>query len=82
MTPKLKSRLTLTAVAAAPFLALGCSPVNDTATPGYTWQERDIEIRRNISMEGKMLLDDVDRHVLMWRPVSQLSYWNIRKMSP
>lgn len=82
-----KTKNLLSAAAAAVLLGtlggsnVGCSPVNDTLTPAYTLQEHNIEVARNISMEGKMLHDDLD-HLLLLRPVSQLSYWNIRKMSP
>ena len=80
-TPIAAAALAGSALAATAGLA-GCSPVNDTVTPGYTYEERSIEIRRNISMEGKLFLEDIDEHVLMWRPVTQLSYWNVRQMSP
>ncbi|MEM8872689.1 MAG: hypothetical protein AAGD32_00380 [Planctomycetota bacterium] len=72
------------AVAALALVGVGCNKyasVNPTVTPGYTLQQRDIEIARNIDMEGKMLLDDADKYLLT-RPVSQLTYWNVRKMSP
>ena len=81
--PKLLSAALLTATALTAAGSAGCSsPYNDTVVPGYTARERDVEIARNISLEGKQFLDDVDRHVFMWRPVSQLSYFNIRQMSP
>ena len=69
-------------VALTALAASGCSPVSHTIVPGYTARERDVEIARNISLEGSVLVDDFDKHVLMWRPVTQLSYWNLRQMSP
>ncbi|MEM6315922.1 MAG: hypothetical protein AAF743_17665, partial [Planctomycetota bacterium] len=76
MITKLKQLLPASAAAALLcFVGVGCSNgVNDTYVPGYTLQQRNIEVARNISMEGKQLADDVD-HLLMLRPVSQLSYW-------
>lgn len=51
--------------------ATGCS------TPGYSSKERGQMIARNWDMEWKMAQDDVDS-LLLLRPMSSLSRWNIR----
>ena len=51
--------------------AVGCD------TPGYSAKERGQMIARNQDMELKMASDDVDT-VLLLRPMTELSRWNIR----
>ena len=46
-------------------------------TPAYSFRERADQIARNWDMEGKMIQDDID-HLLLLRPVSQLSIWKVR----
>ena len=46
-------------------------------TPAYSGQERGEMIARNMEMEWKMMNDDID-HVLLLRPVTSLSMWNVR----
>jgi len=53
------------------FLTTGC------ATPGYTAQERNQQIARNWDYEIKQASDDFD-HLLLLRPVSRLTVWNVR----
>ncbi len=53
------------------FLAVGCE------TPVYSAKERGDNIARNMGLEWQMVQDDVD-HVLLLRPVSVLTRWNVR----
>ena len=55
----------------AMFLTVGC------ATPGYTAQERNQQIARNWDYEIKQASDDFD-HLLLLRPASRLTVWNVR----
>jgi hypothetical protein len=47
------------------------------ATPGYSSAERFQQIGRNWDYEWKMAQDDID-HVLLLRPASRLTVWNVR----
>jgi hypothetical protein len=47
-----------------------------TATPVFSTRERFSRINRNIDIELKMLNDDLDQ-LLLLRPVSSLTEWNI-----
>ncbi len=77
------SRLAIAVVGAfAAVLAGGCmdariGKVDPFATPAYSGRERGEMIARNIELEWKMMNDDID-HVLLLRPVSQLSVWHVR----
>lgn len=51
--------------------------VDPFATPAYSGTERGEMIARNMEVEWKMVNDDID-HLLLLRPVSSLSAWNIR----
>lgn len=46
-------------------------------TPGYTVNERFIQIGRNWDYEGKQIADDVD-HALLLRPADDLTWWNVK----
>lgn len=77
------SKLMLALVACGSmFLAGGCmdsriDKVDVFATPGYSGAERGDLIARNMEMEWKMLNDDVDS-LLLLRPMSGLTLWNVR----
>lgn len=59
-------------------LALGSLPVlGGCATPAYSPDERHAQIWRNWDYEGKQATDDWDR-LLMLRPPSRLTIWNVR----
>lgn len=47
------------------------------ATPAYSSRERYTMIGRNWDYEGKQMMDDID-HVLLLRPASHLTIWNVR----
>ena len=47
------------------------------ATPGYTAEERNQLIARNWDYEIRQASDDFD-HVLLLRPASRLTVWNVR----
>jgi hypothetical protein len=46
-------------------------------TPGYTGNERNRMIGRTWSYESAQLVDDFD-YVLMLRPPSKMTTWNVR----
>ena len=48
------------------------------ATPAYSSRERYTMIGRNWDYNGKQLMDDID-HVLMLRPASRGTIWNVRE---
>jgi hypothetical protein len=50
----------------------GCT----TATPAYSAKERFAQIHRNDVYQSEALNDDVD-HMLLLRPSSQLTIWNV-----
>ena len=56
----------------------GCARPNEIGyTPAYTTQERGDQVARNWDYEGKQLQDDID-HVLLLRPASHLTIWNVQ----
>ena len=56
----------------------GCARPNEIGwTPAYTTGERAGQIARNWDMEGKYMQDDID-HILLLRPMSQLTDWHVR----
>lgn len=58
--------------------AVGCARPGEWGyTPAYTATERGNKIARNWDNEGKMSQDDIDS-VLLLRPQSRLSPWNMR----
>ncbi len=57
---------------------VGCARPNEIGwTPAYTTGERLNAIARNWDMEGKYMQDDID-HILMLRPITQMSDWHVR----
>ncbi len=53
------------------FLIAGCG------TPGYSAQERNQQISRNWGYEWDQASDDLD-HLLLLRPASHLTMWNVQ----
>jgi hypothetical protein len=65
-------------VACALFVMSGCArPFEIGWTPAYTARERGDMIARNWDYEGKQMMDDID-YVLLLRPASHLTIWNVR----
>ena len=63
---------------AASLLGLGCARPNELGyTPAYTTRERTQMILRNWDYEGKQKDDDIDM-ILMLRPASHLTIWDVR----
>jgi hypothetical protein len=57
---------------------VGCARPGEIGwTPAYTADERARQIARNWDFEGKQLVDDVDR-LLLLRPMTNLSIWHLR----
>ena len=50
--------------------------VDPFATPAYSGTERGDMIARNVEMEWKQMNDDID-HILLLRPMSMLTIWNV-----
>lgn len=77
------SKLTLGLIGAfSAVLAGGCmdariGKVDPFALPAHSGRERGEMIATNMEMDWKMMNDDID-HVLLLRPMSQLSIWNVR----
>ena len=46
------------------------------STPAFSTKERFARISRNIGLEAQMANDDID-HVLLLRPVTGLTEWNV-----
>ena len=58
-------------------LSTGCArPWEVGAAPAYTARDRWNMALRNMDLEGKMTQDDLD-NILLLRPVSGLTTWNI-----
>jgi len=56
----------------------GCArPWEIGYTPAYTTGERYNQIARNWDYEGKQMQDDIDS-LLLLRPASRLTIWNVR----
>ena len=53
------------------------SVLTGCATPGYSAHERNQMIARNWDYEIKQASDDFD-HLLLLRPASRLTAWNVR----
>jgi hypothetical protein len=65
-------------VACTLFVGTGCARPGEIGwTPAYTARERGDMIARNWDYEGKQIQDDID-HILLLRPVSRLTVWNVR----
>ena len=60
----------LLGAAAAAASGTGC-------TPAYSWQERNALIARTWKYDAKQAVDDFDS-VLMLRPPSRMTVWNVR----
>jgi hypothetical protein len=67
----MKKLLLLVMLAGLTALASGC------ATPAYSARERRQMIARNWDFEWKQAQDDIDG-VLLLRPASRLTIWNVR----
>ena len=67
----MKKVLLLAFVAGSTFFSTGC------ATPAYSPTERRQQIARNWDYEGRQATDDWD-HILLFRPSSRLTIWNVR----
>ena len=61
----------LTLLAGLAFTSTGCR------TPAYTASERHAQIRRNWVYEARQITDDWD-HIMLFRPASHLTVWNVR----
>ena len=63
---------------AGAMVGTGCARPNEVGwTPAYTSTEREQAILRNWDYEGKQSQDDID-HILLLRPASHLTVWNVR----
>ena len=72
---KLASSLMLFGAAIA---LTGCArPWEIGWSPAHTADERGKEIARNWDYEGKQLVEDID-HILLLRPATRLTLWNVR----
>lgn len=59
-------------------LAFGCARPGELGYDlAYSADERHKQIERNWDIEGKQLVEDFD-HLLLLRPSSRLTYWNVR----
>jgi hypothetical protein len=67
----MKTMLLVVLLAGMSFLLSGC------ATPAYTAGERFQMIARNWDYEWRQAQDDIDT-VLLLRPSSRLTVWNVR----
>jgi hypothetical protein len=58
---------------------LGCAVLTTGCfgTPGYSAAERNDMIFRNYNYEGGQMIDDFDNDILMSRPASSLTSWNV-----
>ncbi len=65
--------LALIGVLAAGLMTTGCF-----GTPGYSASERNDMIFRDYNYEGGQVVDDFDHDVLMSRPASRLTSWNVQ----
>jgi hypothetical protein len=66
-------------VGAAAMMCGGCSMFFSSgfATPAYSGHERGQLIARDQNYEWRQAQDDID-HVLLLRPASSLTIWNVR----
>lgn len=56
----------------------GCARPGELGwSPAYSRKELNQQIARNWDWEGKQLVDDVEK-TLMLRPMSHLTIWNLR----
>jgi hypothetical protein len=68
----MKTLLLIGLVAGALFCTTGCF-----GDPGYSSEERNQRINRNINYEGGMAVEDFDR-LLLLRPASDLTTWDVQ----
>jgi uncharacterized lipoprotein YajG len=61
----------LTLLAGSMLLMTGC------ATPGYSAQERNQQVARDMDYDLRQATDDFD-HLMLLRPASRLTIWNVR----
>ena len=59
------------------FVLSGLLSLTACDTPGYSAQERNQQIARNWNYEWRQASDDFD-HVLLLRPSSKLTIWNVQ----
>ncbi len=73
-------KLTLMSILAVAGLSVvGCARPGELGyTPAYSAKERGDMIARNWDLEGKYMQDSIDEDILMVRPASNLSIWNVR----
>ena len=65
-------------LAIAAMSIVGCARPGEFGwTPAYSAHERGQLIARNWDYEGKQTQDDLDK-ILMLRPASHLTVWNVR----
>ena len=67
----MKKMLLLAFAAGSTLIATGCG------TPAYSPTERHQQIARNWNYEGQQAVDDIDE-ILLLRPTSHLTLWNLR----
>ena len=68
----------LSILAVGGLIGTGCARPNEIGyTPAYTTKERGDQVARNWDYEGKQMQDDID-HVLLLRPASHLTIWNVQ----
>jgi hypothetical protein len=67
----MKSLALIALLAGTMFLTAGCG------TPGYTAEERNQLIARNWNYDIRQASDDFD-YLLLLRPASRLTVWNVR----
>ena len=58
-------------------LAAGLLTMTGCGTPGYNPEERNAVILRNYSYDGAQMVDDFDNDVIMSRPASRLTHWDV-----
>lgn len=57
---------------------VGAACIGGCGTPGLSPAERNQMIVRNFNYDGGQVVDDIDRDVLMIRPASHLTVWNVQ----
>jgi hypothetical protein len=75
---KVATKLMLIGLLVGSGLTVGCARPNEIGyTPAYTTSERGDQVARNWDLEGKEMQDDID-HILLLRPQSHLTIWNVQ----
>lgn len=57
---------------------VGAALIGGCGTPGLSPAERNQLIVRNYSYDGGQIVDDFDRDIIMSRPASHLTIWNVQ----